>query len=75
MWSDKRQKDVRGRWKGRGRVSDIYDDIELPYPDAKVAEKLFFFGKDIMWLLFLPAAEFFCIPAEFMNRIKQLLRD
>ena len=36
----KDEKDIRGRWKGKGRVSDVYDDIELPYPDAKVAEKL-----------------------------------
>jgi len=34
------EKDIRGRWKGKGRVSDVYDDVELPYPDAKVAEKL-----------------------------------
>lgn len=27
----------RGRWKSRRRVSDDYDDIELPYIDAKVA--------------------------------------
>ena len=33
----KDEKDIRGRWKGQGRVSDIYDDVELPYPDAKVA--------------------------------------
>lgn len=33
----KDEKDIRGRWKGKGRVSDVYDDIELPYPDAKVA--------------------------------------
>jgi hypothetical protein len=36
----KDKKDIRGRWKGAGRVSDVYDDVELPYPDAKVAEKL-----------------------------------
>ena len=36
----KDEKDIRGRWKGTGRVSDVYDDVELPYPDAKVAEKL-----------------------------------
>ena len=33
-------KERRGRWKGQGRVSDVYNDVELPYPDAKVAEKL-----------------------------------
>jgi hypothetical protein len=33
-------KDVRGRWKRRKRVSDRYDDIELPFPDANVAGKL-----------------------------------
>jgi hypothetical protein len=36
----KDEKDIRGRWKGAGRVSDVYDYVELPYPDAKVAEKL-----------------------------------
>ena len=36
----KDEKEIRGRWKGAGRVSDVYDDVELPYPDAKVAEKL-----------------------------------
>jgi hypothetical protein len=30
--------------KGKGRVSDVYDDIELPYPDAKVTEKFCFGG-------------------------------
>jgi hypothetical protein len=30
----------QGRGKAGGRISDVYDDIELPYPDAKVAEKL-----------------------------------
>jgi hypothetical protein len=36
----KDDKDIRGRWKGKGCVSDVYDDEELPYPDCKVAEKL-----------------------------------
>jgi hypothetical protein len=35
----KDEKDLRGRWR-KGRVSDVYDDIELPFPDAKVAGKL-----------------------------------
>jgi hypothetical protein len=35
--ASKDEKDLRGRWRTRGRVSDIYDDVELPYPDAKVA--------------------------------------
>jgi hypothetical protein len=34
----KDEKDIRGRRKGKGRVSGVYEDIELPYPDAKVAE-------------------------------------
>jgi hypothetical protein len=29
-----------GQGTARGRVSDAYDDVELPYPDAEVAEKL-----------------------------------
>ena len=33
-------KDLRGRWKSKKRVSDGYDDMELPYPDAKVAAVL-----------------------------------
>ncbi len=36
----KDEKDIRGRWKGAGRVSNVYDDVELPYLDPKVAEKL-----------------------------------
>ena len=38
----------RNRW--RGRVSDIYDDIELPYPDAKAAEKLII-GRPCFYLI------------------------
>jgi hypothetical protein len=37
---NKDAKDIRGRWKSKGQVSDVYDDVELPYPDAKVAEML-----------------------------------
>ncbi len=36
----KDDKDTRGRWKGKGRVSDRYDNVELPYLDCNVAEKL-----------------------------------
>ncbi len=36
----KDEKDIRGRWKGQGWVLDVCDDVELPYPDAKVVEKL-----------------------------------
>jgi hypothetical protein len=36
----KDDKDLRGRWKSKDRVSDVYEDTELPYPNAKVAEKL-----------------------------------
>jgi hypothetical protein len=36
----KDDRDIRGRWKSRARVSDVYEDTELPFPDAKVAEKL-----------------------------------
>ncbi len=39
----KDDKDIRGRWKSKARVSDVYKDTELPYPDAK-AEKLCFGG-------------------------------
>lgn len=35
----KDEKDTRGRWKKR-RVSDTYDDMELPYPDTKAAGML-----------------------------------
>ncbi len=35
------KEDICGRWKGKGHISDVYyDDVELPYPDCKVAEKL-----------------------------------
>lgn len=36
----KDEKDHRGRWKRRGRTSDVYDDVELNWPDAKVASRL-----------------------------------
>jgi hypothetical protein len=38
----KDEKDIRGRWRSGSRVSDVYDDVELPYPnpDAKVAEMM-----------------------------------
>ena len=32
----KDEKDIRGRWKSKGRVSDVYDDVELPYSGAYV---------------------------------------
>jgi hypothetical protein len=35
--ASKDEKDTRGRWKKDKRTSDIYDDVDLPYPDAKVA--------------------------------------
>jgi hypothetical protein len=35
----KNEKNPRGRC-GKGRVSDVYDDVELPFPDAKAAGKL-----------------------------------
>ena len=31
------EKDHRGRWKGKKRVSDCYDNVELPWPDVKMA--------------------------------------
>jgi hypothetical protein len=37
---NKDNKDICGRWKLARRVSDVYDDVELPFPDAKVADKL-----------------------------------
>ena len=36
----KDEKDIRGRWKSSTRVSDVYDDVELPFPDAKLAGML-----------------------------------
>ena len=38
--ASKEEKDYRGRWKKDRHVSDVYDDEELPYPDAKVAALL-----------------------------------
>jgi hypothetical protein len=38
----KDEKDIRGRWKSRGRVSDVYDDVELPYPGASCECRLLF---------------------------------
>jgi hypothetical protein len=36
----KDEKDIRGRWKKGRRISDVYNGIDLPYPDAKVAGRL-----------------------------------
>ena len=36
----KDERDIRGRWKGRSRVGDRYDDVELPWPDIKVCQML-----------------------------------
>ena len=35
--ASKDEKDIHRHWKGKGRVLDVYDDVELPYPDTKVA--------------------------------------
>ena len=36
----KYERDIRGRWKRKARVADVYDDVELPWPDVKVAQML-----------------------------------
>jgi hypothetical protein len=36
----KDEKDIHGRWKSSTCISDVYDDVELPFPDAKVAGML-----------------------------------
>jgi hypothetical protein len=36
----KEEKELRGRWKRGKRVADVYDDVDLPYPDAKVAGRM-----------------------------------
>lgn len=36
----KDDKDYRGRWKSTTRISDGYDDVQLDFPDAKVAAVL-----------------------------------
>ena len=40
MASQKTKKDYCGQWKGRKRISDCYDDVELPWVDAKVTNVL-----------------------------------
>jgi hypothetical protein len=37
LGASKDEKDIQGRWKSSTRVSDVYDDVELPFPDAKLA--------------------------------------
>jgi len=32
----KDERDIRGRWKGKTRVGDEYDDVELPWTGIKV---------------------------------------
>jgi len=38
--ANKDERDYRGRWKTDRRVSDVYEEGEIPYPDAKVAAML-----------------------------------
>jgi hypothetical protein len=38
------EKDLRGWWKSCKHVLDVYDDVDLPYPGAKVAGRLFVRG-------------------------------
>ena len=38
--ASKDERDIRGRWKGKARVGDRYDDVELPWPDIKVCQML-----------------------------------
>jgi hypothetical protein len=38
--ASKDDKDLRGRWKSGGRVSDVYDDTDLPFIDMKVCAML-----------------------------------
>ena len=33
-------RDIRGRWKRKRSVGDVYDDVELPWPDTKLATYL-----------------------------------
>jgi hypothetical protein len=35
--STKDEKDICGRWKISTCMSDVYDDVELPFPDSKLA--------------------------------------
>ena len=32
----KDERDIRGRWKGKARVADVYDDVELPWSDVNI---------------------------------------
>ena len=36
----KDDRDVCGRWKRKRSVGDVYDDVELPWPDMKLATYL-----------------------------------
>ena len=36
----KYEKDLHGRWESKGRVLDVYNEIKIPFLDAKVAAKL-----------------------------------
>ena len=33
-------RDICGRWKRKRSVGDVYDDVELPWPDTKLATYL-----------------------------------
>ena len=36
----KDEKGLRGQWKSKGRVLDVYDGIEIPFTGAKVAGEI-----------------------------------
>jgi hypothetical protein len=40
LGASKDEKDIRGRWKSSTFISDVYDDVELLFPDAKLASRL-----------------------------------
>jgi hypothetical protein len=48
----KDEKNVRRRWKGRGRVGDIYGEIKLPLSDAKGCRKVLHWEAMLLLLLF-----------------------
>jgi hypothetical protein len=81
IYAYKEEKDIYGCWRKGKHVSDVNNDVDLPYPDAKVAGKLCIGGhykyvvKDGSGVTynFLPQHVVSSIPAWFSANVAKVL--
>ena len=64
----KDEKNIRGRWKSSTCISDVYDDVELPFPDAKLAGML---GMKVVSTLLMPPRGTIRLYRPKMERLSQ----